>query len=165
MEINNKNIVREESDKTIRLTEGQSEAVKGLIQFFDSPYDENKRIYGLTGSPGVGKTFVTRYIVNKCKLPNSTIKCCSPTHKACRVLGQAVGMKADTIHSTFGFRLNVNLEEFDYNNPLFKPIGSPKLENVKVLIIDEASMLNAGLVSYINRICNENSIKVLYIGK
>lgn len=164
MEINNKNIVKEESDKTIRLTKGQSEAVKGLIQFFDSPYDENKRIYGLTGSPGVGKTFVTRYIVNKCKLPNSIIKCCSPTHKACRVLGQAVGMKADTIHSTFGFRLNVNLEEFDYNNPLFKPIGSPKLENIKVLIIDEASMLNAGLVSYINKICNENSIKILYIG-
>ena len=164
MEINNKNIIREESDKTIRLTEGQSEAVKGLIQFFDSPYDENKRIYGLTGGPGVGKTFVTRYIVNKCKLPNSTIKCCSPTHKACRVLGQAVGMKADTIHSTFGFRLNVNLEDFDYNNPLFKPIASPKLENVKVLIIDEASMLNAGLVFYINKVCNENAVKILYIG-
>lgn len=164
MEINNNNIVKDNSDNVIRLTKDQSEAVNGLIEFFNNPYDEKKRIYGLTGSPGTGKTFITRYIINKCKLPNSTIKCCSPTHKACRVLSQSVNMKVDTIHSTFGFRLNVNLEEFDYNNPLFKPIGSPKLENIKVLIVDEASMLNASLVTYINNTCNRNNIKILYIG-
>lgn len=164
MEIYNSNIKRESSDKTIRFTKGQSEAIKGLIEFIDAPYDDKRRICGLTGAPGVGKTFVTRYIINKCKLPNSTIKCCSPTHKACRVLGQSVGMKVDTIHSTFGFRLNLNLDDFDYNNPLFRPIGEPKLENIKVLVIDEASMLNTYLVTYINKICGENSIKIIYIG-
>lgn len=164
MEIYNKNIVPDKINTNITFTKGQSEAIKGLIEFFDSPYDNNKRIYGLTGAPGVGKTFVTKYIVNKCKLPNSCIKATSPTHKACRVLSQAIGMKTETIHSTFGFRLNLNLEEFDYNNPLFRPIGTPKLENIKVLIVDESSMLNASLVSYINKVCNEHAIKILYIG-
>ena len=87
MEIYNKNIVPDKINTNITFTKGQSEAIKGLIEFFDSPYDNNKRIYGLTGAPGVGKTFVTKYIVNKCKLPNSCIKATSLTHKACRVLG------------------------------------------------------------------------------
>lgn len=164
MEIYNKNIISDKKTDNITFTNGQSEAIKGLIEFFDSPYNDSKRIYGLTGSPGVGKTFVTKYIVNKCKLPNSCIKACSPTHKACRVLGQAIGTHTYTIHSVFGFRPNLNLEDFDYNNPIFKPVGEPKLENIKVLIVDECSMLNASLVNYINKICTENAIKVLYIG-
>lgn len=164
MEIHNKNIIKDNKRDNISFTNGQKIAVEGLIKFFDSDYDNSRRIYGLTGSPGVGKTFVTKYIVNKSKLPNSTIKCCAPTHKACRVLGNAVGMKTETIHSVFGFRPNLNLEEFDYNNPIFKPVGEPKLENVRVLIVDEASMLNAGLVSYINNVCGEHLIKILYIG-
>ena len=164
MEIYNKNIIPDKKTDNITFTKGQSEAIKGLIEFFDSPYNDSKRIYGLTGSPGVGKTFVTKYIVNKCKLPNSCIKACSPTHKACRVLGQAIGTHTYTIHSVFGFRPNLNLEDFDYNNPIFKPVGEPKLKNIKVLIVDECSMLNASLVSYINKICNEHAIKILYIG-
>lgn len=155
---------KENTNNSINFTTGQKEAVEGLINFFDSPYDNSKRIYGLTGAPGVGKTFVAKYIVQKCKLPNSTIKCCAPTHKACRILGQSVGIKTETIHSVFGFRPNLNLEDFDYNNLIFKPVSEPKLENIRVLMVDEASMLNASLVSYINKICNENSIKVLYIG-
>lgn len=152
------------NNKVVQLTNDQDSAVKGLIEFINSPYNKSKSIYGLTGPGGVGKTFVTRYIVSKCKLPNSTIKCCSPTHKACRVFSQAVGLNVDTIQSTFGFRLNLNLDDFDYKNPAFTPISTPKLENIQLLICDESSMLNASLVTYIINKCQEHNIKVLFIG-
>lgn len=156
--------INEDDKKIITLTKGQQKAVEGLIDFINSPYDKNKSVYGLIGPGGVGKTFVTRYIVQRCKLSSSTIKCCSPTHKACRVFSNAVGLKVDTIQSTFGFRLNLNIEDFDYNNPAFTPISTPKLENVQLLICDEASMLNASLVTYIINKCREHNIKLLFIG-
>ena len=153
-----------ENNKAITFTKEQDAAIKGLIEFINSPYDKAKSVYGLTGPGGVGKTFVTRYIVNRCKLPNSTIRCCSPTHKACRVFSNAVGLKVETIQSTFGFRLNLNIDDFDYKNPAFSPISTPKLENIQLLICDEASMLNASLVTYIINRCQDNNIKILFIG-
>lgn len=146
------------------MTKGQEEAVRGLTAFIDAPYDKAKSIYGLIGPGGVGKTFVTKKIVNGCKYSNSSIRCTSPTHKACRVFSEASGLKVETIQSTFGFRLNLNIEDFDYKNPAFNPISKPKLDNIKVLICDEASMLNASLVSYIIRKAQELEIKVIFIG-
>lgn len=151
--------------QSITLTNGQARAVEGLVEFINSPYDEGKSVYGLIGAGGVGKTFVTKFVVNKCNLSLSSIKCCSPTHKACRVFSNSVGLKVDTIQSTFGFRLNLNIEDFDYNNPAFTPISTPKLENIELLICDEASMLNASLVTYIVNKCREHNIKLLFIGK
>lgn len=150
--------------REIVLTREQEEAVKGLIEFINSPYDSQKSVYGLTGPGGTGKTFITNQIINKCKLPNSTIRCCSPTHKACRVFGNAVGLKVETIQSTFGFRLNLNIEDFDYRNPAFTPISTPKLENIRLLVCDEASMLNASLVTYMIKKCQEHEIKLIFIG-
>ena len=159
-----KDRVSEDNKGKITLTKGQEDAVKGLVEFINAPYDKGKSVYGLTGPGGVGKTFVTRQIVAKCKLQPSTIKCTSPTHKACRVFSNAVGLNVDTIQSTFGFRLNLNIEDFDIKNPAFQPISSPKLENIQLLICDEASMLNASLVTYIINKCQDLNIKILFIG-
>lgn len=153
-----------ENKETQWMTKGQEEAVRGLTAFIDSPYDKSRSIYGLVGPGGVGKTFVTKKIVNGCKYANSAIRCTSPTHKACRVFSEASGLKVETIQSTFGFRLNLNIEDFDYKNPAFNPISKPKLDNIKVLICDEASMLNASLVTYIIRKAQELEIKVIFIG-
>lgn len=146
------------------MTKGQEEAVSGLTAFINAPYNKSKSVYGLIGPGGVGKTFVTKKIINKCKYSYSQIRCTSPTHKACRVFSEASGLKVETIQSTFGFRLNLNIEDFDYKNPAFNPISKPKLDNIQVLICDEASMLNASLVSYIIKIAQEKEIKVIFIG-
>ena len=167
MEQFNYNIVgkgKNENKQSITLTNGQTRAVEGLVEFINSPYDESKSVYGLIGAGGVGKTFVTKFVVSKCNLALSAIKCCSPTHKACRVFSNSVGLKVETIQSTFGFRLNLNIEDFDYNNPAFTPISTPKLQNIELLICDEASMLNASLVTYIINKCREHNIKLLFIG-
>lgn len=164
MDIIGKDKATKNNKGQIKLTKGQEEAVRGLVEFIDAPYDKSRSVYGLTGPGGVGKTFVTRQIVAKCKLQPSVIKCTSPTHKACRVFSNAVGLNVDTIQSTFGFRLNLNIENFDYKDPAFQPISSPKLENIQLLICDEASMLNASLVTYIINKCQDLNIKILFIG-
>ena len=159
-----KDRVSEDNKEKLKLTKGQEEAVRGLVEFINAPYDKGKSVYGLTGPGGVGKTFVTRQIVAKCNMQTSQIKCTSPTHKACRVFSNAVGLNVDTIQSTFGFRLNLNIENFDYKDPAFQPISTPKLDNIELLICDEASMLNASLVTYIISKCQDLNIKILFIG-
>lgn len=146
-------------------TNDQLVAVDNIIDFIASPFDASRYIIGLTGAGGTGKTFVTNYIINKCKYPASMIKCASPTHKACRVFSQAIGGKTvETIQSVFGLRIDLRLEDFDPHRPQFNPMAKVKLDNIRLLLIDEASMLPAKLVTYICNKCKELSIKVLFIG-
>ena len=153
------------SNRSVNFTNDQKIAVNGLSEFINNPFNEQKYIYGLVGPGGVGKTFVIKYIVRNCKYASSVIRFTAPTHKACRVFSQALdGIETYTIQSTFGFRINMNLADFDYKNPQFDPMAAPKLDNIELLIIDESSMLPAGLVQYINNVCRKNKIKLIYIG-
>ena len=158
--------VAEKKDNVVyKFTEDQEKAIDGLIDFIASPFDSAKYIVGLTGAGGTGKTFITNYIITHCKYANSVIKCTSPTHKACRVFSQAInGRNVDTIQSTFGLRLDLRLEDFNPQNPQFNPMAKPKLENIKLLLVDEASMLPAKLVTYICNKCKELQIKIIFIG-
>lgn len=158
---NNKTV----NNNTITFTPSQEIAARGLTEFINTPFNNNNYINGLVGPGGVGKTFIINYIISNYKKSSMTIKCTSTTHKACRVFSQSLNhRKVETIQSTFGLRLDLRLEDFNPNNPQFNPSASPKLNEVRILFIDEASMLPAGLVTYINKICKENSIKIIYIG-
>lgn len=145
-------------------TKGQKEAVSAALDFIAKPFD-NKYAIGINGAGGVGKTYITKYIINHCKYSLSLIKCCSPTHKACRVFSQAIdGIPVETIQSTFGLRLNLRLEDFDPAKPQFNPYATPKLENTKVLVIDEVSMIPAKLTNFIFKYCKEHEIKIIALG-
>jgi exodeoxyribonuclease-5 len=150
----------------VKFTNDQQNAVDNIISFIAKPFDPTKYIVGLIGAGGTGKTFVTNYIIRNCKYSNSAIVCASPTHKACRVFSQAIGGKeVNTVQSVLGLRLDLRLEDFDPKHPQFNPLGKPKIyENTRVLIIDEASMIPAKLVTYICKICKEQFIKLIFIG-
>lgn len=149
----------------ISFTKDQENAINTIIDFISEPFDSAKHIIGLSGAGGTGKTFITNYIIMHCKYANSVIKCASPTHKACRVFSQAIGNKTvDTIQSIFGLRLDLKLEDFDPNRPQFNPMSGPKLDNIKLLLIDEASMIPAKLVGYICKTCKNLQIKIIFIG-
>lgn len=153
-------------DNNITFTKDQEIAVHKLIEFLAQPWDDKKFINALCGAGGTGKTFVIKYVINNCKWSGGVIGCAAPTHKACRVLSNSIGGKeVNTIQSLFGFRLDVNIENFDPENPAFNPVGKDKLGGLKVLIIDEASMLNAKLVKYISNRCKILQIKVIMLGK
>lgn len=152
-------------DKIFNFTNDQQNAIDGIIDFIAKSFNPTKYIVGLTGAGGTGKTFITNYIINHCKYSLSVIKCTSSTHKACRVFSQAIGGKnVDTIQATFGLRLDLKLEDFNPANPQFNPMAKPKLDNIKLLFVDEASMLPAKLVTFICNKCKELEIKVLFIG-
>lgn len=153
------------NNNNTKFTKDQETAINGIIDFIATPFNPAKYIIGLSGAGGTGKTYITKYIINNCKYSNSVIKCASSTHKACRVFSQAIGGKiVDTIQSVFGLRLDLKLEDFNPKNPQFNPMAAPKLDNIKLLIIDEASMIPAKLVTYINKECKTKTIKILYIG-
>ena len=160
------NVGKDKGDKNVyTFTNDQQNAISNIIDFIAAPFNPTKYIVGLTGAGGTGKTFITKYIITHCKYNNSVIKCTSPTHKACRVFSQALGGKTvDTIQSTFGLRLDLRLEDFDPANPQFNPMAKPKLENVRLLLVDEASMLPAKLVTFICNKCKELEIKILFVG-
>ena len=160
------NVGKDKDDKNVyTFTDDQQVAISNIIDFIAAPFSPAKYIVGLTGAGGTGKTFITKYIISHCKYSNSVIKCTSPTHKACRVFSQALdGKNVDTIQSTFGLRLDLRLEDFDPANPQFNPMAKPKLENVRLLLIDEASMLPAKLVTFICNKCKELEIKIIFIG-
>ena len=156
---------KNKKNNKIQFTDDQTKAINGIIEFCNKGFDNNDYIEGLIGAGGTGKTFITNYIIDNCQYSNSVIKCTSSTHKACRVFSQAINYKkVDTIQSTFGLRLDLALEDFDPDRPQFNPKAKPKLDNIKLLIIDEASMIPAKLITYINKKCKELEIKILYIG-
>lgn len=158
--------IQKDKSPNLSFTDDQQQAIEKIIDFINSPFDSNKYIMGLSGAGGTGKTFITRYIITHCKYTNSVIKCTSSTHKACRVFSQAIGNKTvDTIQSTFGLRIDLKLEDFDPINPQFNPLSPPKLNNVRLIIIDEASMIPAKLVTFICKECKKLNIKILFIGK
>lgn len=160
------NIEKDKTDKTkYTFTNDQQKAIDNIISFIATPFNPANFITGLTGAGGTGKTFITKYIIDHCIYSNSVILCTSPTHKACRVLSSAIGGKdVVTIQSAFGLRLNLKLEDFNPNDPQFDPMAKPKLDNVKLLIIDEASMIPAKLVTFIIKQCKSLNIKIIFIG-
>lgn len=149
----------------INFTKDQQIAIDGILDFIAKPFSKNDYIVGLIGAGGTGKTFITNYIINNCKLSSSVIKCTSSTHKACRIFSEALnGKTVDTIQSTFGLRLDLKLEDFNPANPQFNPTATPKLNNINLLLIDESSMLPAKLVTFICNKCKELRIKIIFIG-
>lgn len=160
------NIEKDRTDKTkYAFTNDQQKAIDNIISFIATPFNPANFITGLTGAGGTGKTFITKYIIDHCIYSNSVILCTSPTHKACRVFSEAIGGKdVVTIQSAFGLRINLKLEDFNPNNPQFDPMAKPKLDNVKLLIIDEASMLPAKLVTFVINKCKDLNIKIIFIG-
>ena len=150
---------------TVQFTDDQKIALKGILDFCAKDFDPADYINGLIGAGGVGKTFLTNYIIEHCQYASSVIKCTSSTHKACRVFSQAINYKkVETIQSTFGLRLDLALEDFNPDRPQFNPKAAPKLDGIKLLIVDEASMIPAKLITYINKKCKDKNIKILYIG-
>lgn len=146
-------------------TKSQERAVDDIIDFIAAPWSDKDFIRCLCGAGGTGKTFVTKYVIRNCKFSESVVLCAAPTHKACRVLSQAIGgKKVDTIQSLLGLRLNLSLEDFDPERPQFDPLGEVKLEGCRVLIIDESSMLPAKLVKYIYEQCRKYKIKLIMLG-
>lgn len=152
---------------TSKFTKDQSKAYEELIKFIDAPFDKTDYKRALIGPAGTGKTYLVKSLILNSSMSYSLIGLAAPTHKACRVLGESIripGIKVNTIQSDLGLRLNFDVEKFDLNNPPFDPKGKIKIKKYKLYIVDEASMINRELCTFLERTCVSNECKLLYIG-
>lgn len=148
-------------------TNDQMKAYEALIEFINAPYVPGDYKRALVGPAGTGKTYLVKALIKNCGLSYSVIGLSAPTHKACRVLNESIGIpnvKVNTLQSDLGLRINFDVDKFDISSPPFDPRGRIKIGDYKLYIIDESSMINRGLCMFLEKTCISNKCKIIYIG-
>lgn len=98
----------------------------------------------LTGSAGAGKTYVLNQYIQYLKERNMPVAITASTGIA------ATHMNGMTIHSWSGIGIKDNLSSADLQNLKSKKYLQKNLEEAKVLIIDEISMLHKNQLDMVN---------------
>jgi len=100
----------------------------------------------LTGSAGTGKTYILNKFINYLKSHEINPAIVAPTGIAASHLN---GM---TIHSFFGLGIRDNVDEYYIDSLIQKKYLNQRLSKLKVLLIDEVSMVSPEIFSSIDRI-------------
>ena len=151
----------------ITLTESQKSILEQSLRILES---SNRLV--ITGKAGTGKTTLVKFLI--AELKKQAVHrykysiCSAPTNKAVKVLRDKIDLDFDrnrfcTIHSALRLKRDINPTTGEIS---FKPdtySDSIPLEKVSLLIIDEASMVNKDILSYIERNA-KNYTKVIFIG-
>ena len=85
----------EDYDNGVEYTSKQMEAIKAAVC--------GGKFIVITGGPGSGKTTITRAIVDNYRENGKAIRLASPTGRAAKVLSEATGHEASTIHRLLEF--------------------------------------------------------------
>lgn len=150
------------------LNAGQRAAVEA---FFGELFNTSKEFI-ISGPAGVGKTFLMKYIINNtmpqylemCSMMGikpvfTNVVLTATTNKAAEVLGMAVGMPAQTIHSYLNLRVKNNYSTGSVD--LIKTRNWDIKEQV-IIFIDEASMIDHRLYDLLQE--STFKCKIVYVG-
>jgi exodeoxyribonuclease V alpha subunit len=121
---------RAERRSGVALHASQREAVLGLLA---QPFAL------LTGGPGVGKTTITRFVVQLAKEKGARILLASPTGRAAKRLSEATNEPAQTVHRLLGYDPTTEGFVHDTQNPL----------EADLVVVDEVSMLDVVLAHHL----------------
>jgi len=142
-----------------------------IITFNDEQYEGISRIrhwlkngetfFTLAGYAGTGKSTCIKKIIDEYR---RSIVVSAPTHKAKKVLIDTTDQQAQTLHALLGLRPDVDLDNFNPNEPEFGPVAEPKIGDYDFVIIDEASMINEDLYNMIVERTKNTTTKVLFMG-
>ncbi len=100
----------------------------------------------LTGAPGAGKTYVLNQYLDYLKKYGVSAAITAPTGIA------ASHINGMTLHSFFGIGIKESLTQYDIENLTEKKYLWDRIKNLKVLVIDEVSMLSPKLFTSIDSI-------------
>ena len=152
-------------DNKLKLPSGK------IITFNDEQFDGIRKInhwlkngqtfFTLAGFAGTGKTTIIKKILEKYRYG---IVVSAPTHKAKKVIMNTTGKEGQTLHALLGLRPDLDLDNFNPNDPKFNPIAPPRITDYNFVIIDEASMINRELYDLIVDKTNNSRTKVLFMG-
>jgi hypothetical protein len=142
-----------------------------LITFNDEQFEGLRKIrhwlkngqtfFTLAGYAGTGKTTCIKKILEEHR---GGVVVSAPTHKAKKVVMNTTGKDGQTLHSLLGLRPDVDLDNFNPNDPKFNPIAPPRITDYNFVIIDEASMINQELYDLILKEVKGEGTKVLFMG-
>ncbi len=135
----------------IELTDEQKKALEMV---------KNNKLSLLIGNPGSGKTTITKEIVEWAKNQTYSIALMSPTGKAAKVLSEACGHPASTIHRT----LKPMVEKIDGKVQFFFQHDKSNPLNETFIIVDECSMIDNSLMSSLLQAIDSTKTKVLLVG-
>lgn len=144
IEIHNDEIEKVFSKMPIELSEEQKSSVKGIL---------NHKVSILTGGAGVGKSSVTKAVVDLLYNLDAKFVLAAPTGKAAKRMTELLRFEASTIH-----RLLV----WDPTNGTFVKNEVSPLE-AEYIILDEASMIDINLAASILR-ATRSDAKLILIG-
>lgn len=149
-------VYRTPSGKKITFNSEQAGATLSIQQWLRS----SSTCYTLAGYAGTGKSSIVGYIVQNLQY----VVVSAPTHKAKIVIERSTGKPGATIQSLLGLQPNTNLDEFDINNVKFDTIGNKLISKYKLVVVDEASMLNEDLYTLLVNEAKKSNTKVLFMG-
>jgi len=100
----------------------------------------------LTGSAGTGKTFVLNKYISYLKDREVFPAVTAPTGVA------ASHLDGQTLHSFFGLGIKENINDYDLDNILQTKYLHNRLSKLKILIIDEISMVSPEIFEALDKI-------------
>ena len=123
----------------------------------------NEKFFTLAGYAGTGKTTIIKKIIDEYR---RSLVVSAPTHKAKKVIMKTTKQDGVTLHSILGLRPDLDLDDFNPNDPKFNPIAKPTMDNYSFIIIDEASMINEELFKLLREEVKRcrRKIKILFMG-
>ncbi len=142
-----KKITTLEKELDISLTTDQKNAIKAALK---------NNVTIITGGPGTGKTTITKFIVEIFEKEGKEVEIAAPTGKAAKRIADVTSHSASTIHRM----LEIGKYGDDNYNAIF--VETKDLTS-DVIIIDEASMIDTFMMTYILRGIAEGS-KLVLIG-
>ena len=134
------------------------EAIQGQVDVCQKIFP--RPICILTGSAGTGKTTVIRALIQAIEKAHGTgtaFQLLAPTGKATERIREKTEKSASTIHSFLARHGWLN------DNMTYKRIGGTREESASTYIIDEASMLDLGLMAALFRSINWNVVQRLVL--
>lgn len=126
----------------VRFSREQAEALESVLQ---------SRVSVITGGPGTGKTTLIRAVAAAFTMTGSRVCLAAPTGRAARRLSEITARQAHTVHKLLGYHLETRTFDKDRDNPV----------EADVLIIDEASMIDADLMYHLLRATRIDSRLIL----
>jgi len=146
-----------ETQATFEFTPDQLQAIEELLNYISSPYLTDW-YFCFRGYAGTGKTSCMREVARRVGTSNARFAYTAPTNKAAKVLREIVG-QASTIYSLLGLRVDKNGETKQIAHG--KPVD---LSDLDVIVVDEASMVNAHLFDLLSDIADKFNLKVVFMG-
>lgn len=133
------------------LTQGQQAAADAFFDFLLT----DQTTFGISGSAGVGKTFLMKYLANdimrkyeaSCRMIGTdpdydSVAFTATTNKAAEVLETALGAPVQTIHSFMGLKVQ---ENYRTGKTTLQETKNYRKRSRLILFIDECSMIDTQL--------------------